>query len=368
MEFRDELMGAFGQLLDDGDINTAMELMRKLVDQAREETGPAPAPAPSGEGREVSPGEDDPHTDIHDEGTEPLDPDSEVPEGSGCRNHAIDKSETPISEMYEDVIEFPASTRAMMDRDVPVEARGMADILESRIEFENADMSGFESGFESGRLVGRDALRVASMDDEPFSRRCAPEEPARVHIMLAVDVSGSMAEATDKRANARIAQTIIEAMRTVFTRYENITMSVSLFSDTAVLVDPEKLDRPSEVYAIGTRAGRSHDALEDSIAQLRTTPEYFNAHESRDAIVGIVVTDACYTRRTITASKGLISEPVLASHERWLCILAPGGEASTVRDIFGAGNYVQVESLEDSMHAIARSLQTIITDAEASRS
>ena len=62
MEFRDELMGAFGQLLDDGDIETAMELMRKLVEQAREADGPAPAP--SGEGETSGPGDDDIHRDI----------------------------------------------------------------------------------------------------------------------------------------------------------------------------------------------------------------------------------------------------------------------------------------------------------------
>ena len=367
MEFRDELMGAFGQLLDDGDIETAMELMRKLVEQAREADGPAPAP--SGEGETSGPGDDDIHRDIDVAGGS-LETTSDGPaESTGTRNHArkheVDEP-TPTGSEY--VSGFDGKARAELDRDIPVEARGMADILESRIQFENADMSGFESGFESGRLVGRDAVRVASMHDEPFSRRCAPEEPARVHIMLAVDVSGSMAEATREGANARIAQTVVEAMRQVFTRYENITMSVSMFSDKAVLVDPEKLDRPSEVYAIGTHAGRDYDCLEQAIEMLRKTPEYLHAYESRDAIVGIVVTDACFNSRTITSSKGLIREPVLASNERWLCILAPGGDAKTVRGIFGAGNFVQVHHLEDSMHAIARSLQTIITDAEASRS
>ena len=245
----------------------------------------------------------------------------------------------------------------------------LARVLADRLAFEDADASGYESGHDSGRLRGRDAVRVATGSDHPFSQQAVPDAPGRVHIMLAVDASGSMGhlagyDPSGKRStNSFIAHTITDAIRSVIGDRPEITFNVSLFGNHAVMVDhPHDFDaykRAHDPLRKGT------DNLHLALNLLRDQPDYQHALANRDAIIGICITDACFRCSTIASAARQIRNS--ASCESWLAVLAHGADRGSAEDIFGNCTVDAKKDLNKAIHSIARAIQSTIERAESIR-
>jgi hypothetical protein len=243
----------------------------------------------------------------------------------------------------------------------------LSAVLADRLAFEDADLSGYASGHDSGRLRGRDAVNVAIGSDNPFSQQCVPDAPGRVHIMLAVDASGSMghlaAYSGSGGTNAFIAHCITDAVRSVIADRPEITMDVCLFGTSARLIEP-----PHDFdayFAQHDPIGKGTDKLELAIPMLRDQPAYQQALASRDAIVGICITDACFEPNTVSHCRRYLRDN--ASCESWLAVLAHGADAKVAADIFGDRTVDATTNLTHAIHSIARAIQSTIERAESIR-
>ena len=172
-----------------------------------------------------------------------------------------------------------------LDSVIARQSRKLVSDLVSRLSFMKVAKTKYDVGHKSGRITPKCAVRVASNDLKPFAKRTRPGAPAGITLVIAHDVSGSMGHVLrDKNQNHSLR--LVHALQSLKDVYPSINVLVCPWSGIASCHEDipvsgiTKLDQ----YGCGTRMHSSFESIYKS-------PQYKQAVQRGDAIVGIMVTD-----------------------------------------------------------------------------